>query len=101
MFRSLMALSPPDVLPAVYLSSNKLASSFEVGLFPFHIYIWCICVCGLCLWAWGLWEMCDTWVCVCTSPPTSSLLVRGINTSFLHIPLYVYLSVWYRHVLVW
>lgn len=31
MFRSLMALSPPDVLPAVYLSSNKLASSFEVG----------------------------------------------------------------------
>jgi len=29
MFRSLMALAPDDVLPAVYLSSNKLASSFE------------------------------------------------------------------------
>ena len=29
MFRSLMALAPEDVLPAVYLSSNKLASSFE------------------------------------------------------------------------
>lgn len=29
MFRSLMTLSPDDVLPAVYLSSNKLASSFE------------------------------------------------------------------------
>jgi|EP00624_Nannochloropsis_granulata_P007074 hypothetical protein len=29
MFRSLMALAPGDVLPAVYLSSNKLASSFE------------------------------------------------------------------------
>ena len=29
MFRSLISLSPTDVLPAVYLSSNKLASSFE------------------------------------------------------------------------
>lgn len=29
MFRSLLSLDPEAVLPAVYLSSNKLSSSFE------------------------------------------------------------------------
>lgn len=41
MFRSLMALSPQDVLPAVYLSSNRLASSFEVRI----VACLALCVC--------------------------------------------------------